>query len=214
MGLTMPAWKRFAIDALAAAASAPALLAAPWRLFARARRLAGLRHRLRHPVPASTQFDGEQRVAGSGDVRLGDYCRLGPALLFETRERGRIAIGSHVRINQGCVLVAHSLVSIGDDCLIGEYVSIRDANHGILAGPPIRLQSHDSAPIRIGRDVWIGRGACILPGVEIGDGAVIGANSVVTRSIPAGTVAAGIPARVLRQRPARPAPVLASEARP
>lgn len=202
MGLSMPAWKSLALDTLAAATHAPALLARPWGLLTRARRLAGLRRRLRFPVPASTQFDGEVEVAGSGEVRLGEYCRLGPGVLLETRQQGRIALGSHVRVNQGCVFVAYRQVAIGDDCLIGEYVSIRDANHGLRAGRPMRLQEHDCAPIRIGCDVWIGRGACILPGVEIGDGAVIGANSVVTRSVPAGMVAAGVPARVLRPRPA------------
>lgn len=193
-------WKSGTLDALAALAPGPGLLGRPWRTLARVRRLAALRRRLRHPVPASTQFDGDLAIVGTGEVLLGEHCRFGAAVLLETMHQGRIALGSHVRINQGCVLAAYRLVAIGDDSLIGEYTSIRDANHGIRAGELIRLQHHDAAAVRIGRDVWIGRGACILPGVEIGDGAVVGANSVVLRDIPAGAVAAGNPARVIRYR--------------
>ncbi|NLX05651.1 MAG: hypothetical protein GXY33_10960 [Phycisphaerae bacterium] len=65
---------------------------------------------------------------------------------------------------------------------------------------PIGRQGHRSAPIRIGDDVWIGRGAAILEGVAIGRGAVIGANSVVTRDVPSMEVWAGVPARFIRRR--------------
>lgn len=193
-------WKAAALNALATAAQGLSFLAPPWETLQRAQALAALRRRLRHPVPASTQFDGDIRIVGSGDIVLGEYCRFGPAVLLETRQSGRIALGSHVRLNQGCVLVAYRQVSIGDDSLIGEYASIRDANHGIRAGQLIRLQRHDCAAVRIGCDVWIGRGACILPGVDIGDGAVVGANSIVTRDVPAGAVAVGNPAKVIKYR--------------
>ena len=83
--------------------------------------------------------------------------------------------------------------------MIGEYTSIRDANHRF--GPDIapRNSGHDAAPISIGRNVWIGRGVTVLPGVVIGDGAVVGANAVVTRDVAAAAVVAGIPARELRR---------------
>ena len=92
------------------------------------------------------------------------------------------------------------MISIGRDTLIGEFVTIRDANHGIDPDKPIRQQPHRTAAIEIGKDVWIGRGAVILPGVKIGDGSVVGANSVVTRSLEAGVVAVGSPARVIKNR--------------
>lgn len=188
------------LNALAALAPSPGLLGRPWRTLHRARRLAALRSQLRHPVPATTQFDGDLAIVGTGDIELGEHCRFGAAVLLETMQQGRIVLGNHVRLNQGCVVVAYHRVAIGDDTLIGEYASIRDANHGIRAGQLIRLQAHDATPVCIGRDVWIGRGACILPGVDIGDGAVIGANSLVSRSIPAGAVAVGTPARVISYR--------------
>lgn len=62
----------------------------------------------------------------------------------------------------------------------------------------IRNSGHAAAPVKIGSNVWIGRGACILSGVEIGDGAVVAANAVVTRNVPAQALVGGVPARILR----------------
>ncbi|UCD33762.1 MAG: acyltransferase, partial [Desulfobacterales bacterium] len=87
-----------------------------------------------------------------------------------------------------------------DWTIVGEFVSIRDANHGMERGEPMRYQPHTSKPIRIGRDVWIARGSCILPGVTIGEGSIIAANSVVTKDIPPYSIAAGVPARVIKNR--------------
>lgn len=147
------------------------------------------------PVSYNTQFDGAVHTPKRIALQTGRHCRLGRDVFLDTNEAGRITLGNHVRINQGCVLVSYAHIDIGDDCLIGEYVSIRDANHGTRLDSPRRLQSHASAPIRIGRNVWVGRGAVILKGVTIGDGAVIGANSVVTRDVPAATLVAGAPAK-------------------
>lgn len=152
-------------------------------------------------VPASSQFDGPTRVPKRIALNMGPHCRLGRDVFLDTNEAGSITLGSHVRINAGSVLVSHAAISIGDDCLIGEYVSIRDANHGTQAGHPMRLQPHVSAPITIGRNVWVGRGSVILKGVSIGDGAVVAANSVVTRSVAAGTLVGGVPARLIRGAP-------------
>jgi acetyltransferase-like isoleucine patch superfamily enzyme len=165
-------------------------------------RLADLRSRISGNVPVTTQFDGPVRTSGKVRLRLGERCRLGRDVFFETCQDGRIEISADVRINMGCVLVAYSRITIGKDCLIGEYVSIRDANHGTEPGLPMRLQPHSIAPISIGDDVWIGRGTVILKGVTIGSGAVIGANSVVTKDVPEMMIVAGVPARVLRRRDA------------
>lgn len=149
-------------------------------------------------IPANTQFDGPTRLPKRIALTMGAHCRLGRDVFLDTNEAGVISLGRHVRINAGSVLVAYASIAIGDDCLIGEYVSIRDANHGTRADSPMRAQPHSSAPIVIGHNVWIGRGAVILKGVRIGDGAVVAANSVVTHDVASGTLVGGVPARLIK----------------
>jgi len=148
----------------------------------------------------SIQFDGKINLVGTGNVSIGQRSRIGGDVEFGTEENGQIIIGNDVRINRGTTLVAYESISIGEKTLIGEFVSIRDANHGISSGQFIREQAHDVSGIRIGKDVWIGRGSVLLPGVVIGDHSIIGANSVVTKSIPPGFIAVGSPAKVIRKR--------------
>jgi acetyltransferase-like isoleucine patch superfamily enzyme len=197
-----PVWTR-AVDR---AASALAFCAGAWEStagpFVRLVRLASLRQRVDGDVPVSTQFDGPVYSAGRIRISLGEHCRLGRGVFLETCG-GHIRLGSHVRINTGCIVVSYASVEIGNDCLIGEYVSIRDADHGMADDALIRTQPHVSAPIVIGDNVWIARGSVILKGVTIGEGAVVAANSVVNRDVPAGAIVGGAPARVIktRQRP-------------
>ena len=162
-----------------------------------------LRSRVDGRVPVTTQFDGAVRTGGRPRLSFGEHCRLGRDTYFETSAGGSIAVGAHVRINTGTLVASCSRVAIGDDCLIGEYVSIRDANHGTAPGGLMRLQEQETVPISIGKDVWICRGSVILKGVTIGDGAVVGANSVVTHDVPPGAVVAGAPARVVKFRDGR-----------
>lgn len=173
-----------------------------WQI-ARLWRLAKLRAQIAGHVPVSTQFDGPVQVAGRARLTLGEHCRLGRDVFFETAAHGSITVGAHSRINRGTLVVAHARVTIGCDVLIGEYVSIRDADHGSTLGSLMRTQPHTAAPITIGSDVWIARGAVVLKGVTIGEGAIVAANSVVTRDVPAGAIVAGVPARMLRLRSAR-----------
>jgi acetyltransferase-like isoleucine patch superfamily enzyme len=84
--------------------------------------------------------------------------------------------------------------------MIGEYTSIRDQDHRTDSPGPTREAGYITAPVRIGTDAWIGRGCAVLKGVTIGDRAVIGANSIVTRDVPADEVWFGAPARLRRSR--------------
>jgi acetyltransferase-like isoleucine patch superfamily enzyme len=112
---------------------------------------------------------------------------------------GKLEIGPGTYVGTGSVLVAREEVIIGRDGLIAEYVTIRDQDHAYTGTAPTADSGYTTGPVRIGDNVWIGAKATITRGVRIGDNAVIGANSVVTGDIPANTVAAGCPARVIRQ---------------
>jgi maltose O-acetyltransferase len=106
-----------------------------------------------------------------------------------------ISLGAGVFLNFNCVILDVVAVSIGDKTQIGPAVQILAADHPRDAAQRAAGLEF-GRPIRIGRNIWIGGGAIILPGVTIGDDALIGAGSVVTRDIPAGAVAFGNPARV------------------
>lgn len=106
-----------------------------------------------------------------------------------------ITVGKGVFINMGCKFQDQGGISIGDGALIGHNVVLATLNHDMR---PDRRASMLPAPIRIGRNVWIGANATVLPGVTIGDGAVVAAGAVVTKDVPANTVVGGVPARVMR----------------
>lgn len=107
-----------------------------------------------------------------------------------------IKIGKNVFINACCRFQDQGGIEIGDGSLIGHNTTIATLNHDF--NPDKRANLHPS-PVKIGKNVWIGSDSTILPGVEIGDGAVIGAGSVVTKNIPANSIAVGSPARVIKQ---------------
>ncbi|WP_278235503.1 sugar O-acetyltransferase [Isoptericola sp. AK164] len=109
-----------------------------------------------------------------------------------------IRLGDNFYANFDCVMLDGGGITIGDDVLLGPRVGIYTSNHAL--DPRERAAGACYArPVRIGDGVWIGGGVTVNPGVTIGDGAVIGSGSVVTRDVPARTVAAGNPARVLRE---------------
>lgn len=107
-------------------------------------------------------------------------------------------LGKRVFINSGCRFQDQGGITIGDDCLIGHNAVIATLNHDV--DPRHRADMHP-APVVIGRGVWLGANVTILPGVTIGDDAVIGAASVVTKDVPAGAIMVGSPARVVRYVP-------------
>ena len=113
----------------------------------------------------------------------------------------RLNVGYNVFINRGAYITARAEISIGDNVMIGPYVVINSGGHLYKSKDKlIRNQGHKLEPINIGSDVWIGAHAVIMPGVTIGDGAVVGAGAVVTRSIPPYGVAVGVPAKVVSYR--------------
>ena len=109
-----------------------------------------------------------------------------------------ITLGQRIFINSGCKFQDQGGVVIGDDCLIGHNALLATLNHDL--SPSRRADMHP-APIVVGRNVWIGANATILPGVTIGDNAVVAAASVVTRDVPSDSIVVGSPARVVRSLP-------------
>lgn len=133
-----------------------------------------------------------------GRITIGSrvvFLNAGSRSVLHTEPKASIDIGDHVLINSAASIYAAKSISIGSHTRIASLVGIADTNsHEVVPGEGIKV-----SPVTIGMDVWIGRGAIILPGCKIGDGAVIGAGSVVIKDVAAYTVVAGNPAREIRR---------------
>ncbi|USS86078.1 sugar O-acetyltransferase [Fructilactobacillus cliffordii] len=114
---------------------------------------------------------------------------------FETDFGKNITIGKDGFINKNAMFVDLGGISIGDRCLIGPNVTLVSVNH---AQPVADRRSLELDPVKIEDDVWLGANVTVLPGVTIGKGAIIGANSLVTKDVPAGMIAVGSPAKVIK----------------
>lgn len=114
-----------------------------------------------------------------------------------------IKIGENCNIGQYNHISAINNITIGNNVLTGRYVYISDNSHGKSEVseqniPPIRRQLYSKGSVIIGHNVWIGENVCVLAGVRIGNGAIIGANAVVTHDVPPHSVAVGVPAKVVK----------------
>jgi acetyltransferase-like isoleucine patch superfamily enzyme len=140
------------------------------------------------------------QIARGARVELGRWSWLGHGTKIRCHE-GLVSIGAKTVMGQECTISAYQHVSIGRECVIADRVMLIDFDHGMVeVERPIRLQGIYKRDVRVGNNVWIGYGACILRGVTIGDNAVVGTNAVVTRDVPANAVVGGVPARVIRMR--------------
>jgi serine acetyltransferase len=143
---------------------------------------------------------------GSSGLRLGANVTIGRASTLVctgviARPGVGIVIGSRTGISEGAHIEGQGGVTIGSDVIIGPAVRIFSENHR-FRDPliPIREQGEERAPVRIADNCWIGSGTILLAGVSIGPGSVIGAGSIVTHDVPAGSLALGAPARVVGAR--------------
>lgn len=129
-------------------------------------------------------------------AEIGENCYIEPP--FHSNWGGRnIHFGNNIYCNFNTTLVDDTHIYVGDNTMFGPNVTVATAGHPINA--ELREQGYQyNAPVRIGKNCWIGAGALILPGVTIGENVVIGAGSVVTKDIPSNVVAVGNPCRVLR----------------
>jgi acetyltransferase-like isoleucine patch superfamily enzyme len=133
-------------------------------------------------------------------IELGRWSWVGHGCKIRCHE-GRVSLGAKSVMGQECTISAYQHVSIGRECVIADRVMLIDFDHGsVEVDRPIRLQGIYKRDVRVGHNVWIGYGACILRGVTVGDNAIIGTNAVVTRDVPENAVVGGVPAKVLRMR--------------
>jgi acetyltransferase-like isoleucine patch superfamily enzyme len=135
-------------------------------------------------------------------VVLGRWSWLGHGCKVRAHE-GEVVIGAKTVLGQECTISAFQHVSIGRECVVADRVMLIDFDHGVVeVERPIRLQGIYKRDVRVGHNVWIGYGACILRGVTVGNNAIIGTSAVVTRDVEENAVVGGVPARVIRFRDA------------
>jgi acetyltransferase-like isoleucine patch superfamily enzyme len=140
------------------------------------------------------------QIGKGARLELGRWSWLGHGCKVRVHE-GEVSIGAKSVLGQECTISAYQHVSIGRECVIADRVMLIDFDHGMVeVERPVRVQGIYKRDVRVGNNVWIGYGACILRGVTIGDNAVIGTNAVVTRDVPANAVVGGVPAKVIRMR--------------
>lgn len=188
----------------------------PWSLWSRAWPLIAARLHLRRAshVGRRVRLWGRPRLTNWGRMAFGDR-----TIVFSQTARsefvaypgGELLVGDGVFLNYGASLSAHERIQIGDGSQIGSHCIMMDNDYhrpGALDELP------ESAPIVLGKDVWLGVRVTVLKGVTIGDGAVIAAGSVVTKDVPAHCVAAGVPAQVIRRLPGAPEPAEARQPAP
>jgi carbonic anhydrase/acetyltransferase-like protein (isoleucine patch superfamily) len=143
---------------------------------------------------------------GEGAIFLGDGCIVGPYASLsagvspEHPKDAVVRIGDRCVIGKGSGIVAHQRIEIGDDVWTGHYVYISDANHGYVdRDEPVGRQFAAPRPVRVGSGSWLGHGALVIGGANIGEHVVVGAGAVVTGDLPDYSVAVGNPARVIRR---------------
>ena len=157
--------------------------------------------RLRSDGLAFVAPDAVLQIGPNGSVELGRWSWIGHGTKVRCHE-GLVSIGAKTVLGQECTISAFQHVSIGRECVIADRVMMIDFDHGASeVERPVREQGIYKEDVRVGNNVWIGYGACILRGVTVGDNAIIGTSAVVTADVPDNAVVGGVPARVIRMRP-------------
>jgi acetyltransferase-like isoleucine patch superfamily enzyme len=133
-------------------------------------------------------------------LRIGRWAWIGHGCKIRVHE-GAVEIGAKTVIGQECTISAFQHVSIGRECILADRVMLIDFDHGVTeVERPIRLQGIYKRDVRVGNNVWIGYGACVLRGITVGDNSIVGTSAVLTHDVPDNAVVGGVPARLIRMR--------------
>ncbi len=139
-------------------------------------------------------------IGRDAKLYLGRWSWIGHGCKIRVHE-GEVRLGAKSVMGQECTVSAFQHVSIGRECIIADRTMFIDFDHGIVeVERPIRLQGIYKRDVRIGHNVWIGYGACVLRGVTVGNNSVLGTSAVVVDDVPPNAVVGGVPARVIRYR--------------
>ncbi|WP_026973389.1 acyltransferase [Aliagarivorans marinus] len=165
------------------------------------------RSQLSGPAPKLNLYTGMPQILGALDISVGERCRISGQTTFSGRscgaERPRLSVGDNVDIGWQCSIAVGRRVVLGDNvrlagrCMLAGYPGHPMDARRRAAGEP--EDDHQVGDIVLERDVWLASGVSVMAGVTIGQGSVIAAGSVVTKDIPAGVLAAGVPAKVVKQ---------------
>lgn len=167
--------------------------------------------RFAHWGEGSNLFYKPLKIMGYAHISVGKRTDLGCGLQLTAWElhgnevyHPQIVIGDHCTIREHAHISAIDRITIGNHLLTGTNIFITDNAHGLSLPEHMELSPtarplSSKGPVTIGNNVWLGNNVCVMPGVTIGDGAIVGANSVVTHDIPAYSMAAGVPAKVIKQ---------------
>ncbi len=160
-------------------------------------------HSMGGKIGKNVKFYEGIRIVGNspGAIVIGNDVRILRGVTMSTTSEGRVHVGNGVHIGEGSVIYSGVGIRIGDNAIIGPQNIIVDVEHRFQnSALPINQQGMITKEVCIEEDVWIASHCVIIKGVTIGKGSVIAAGSVVNRSIPPYSVAAGIPARILKKR--------------
>lgn len=139
-------------------------------------------------------------IGKDATVHLGRWSWIGHGTKIRAHE-GEVRIGAKTVLGQECTISSFQHVSIGRECIVADRVMLIDFDHGVVeVERPIRHQGIYKRDVRVGHNVWVGYGASFLRGVTVGDNAIVGTGTVVTKDVPDDAVVGGLPARVLRMR--------------
>lgn len=144
-----------------------------------------------------TEFKKRQTLMKEMFAEIGEGCYVEPPF-HSNFGGGHVHFGKNIYANFNLTCVDDTHIYVGDYTMFGPNVTVATAGHPIL--PELRKKGYQyNAPVRIGKNCWIGAGAIILPGITIGDNVVIGAGSIVTKDLPSCVVAVGNPCKILRE---------------